>query len=498
MLLSARDLEDGARLSADVCIAGAGAAGITLALELAGSGLDVIVLAGGAETGEEPYQALYDGESAGIQAFRPRDHRVRAFGGSTHQWSGWCRPLDAEDFEARDHIPGDGWPITRAQLDPYYARAQVTLELGAYDYDAARLAARSGHPTLPLAGDAVTEAFQYSKPTRMAARYGPELDAADDVRVYLHGHLIDIVAGSGSVGELRCGTLEGSRFTIEAGRYVLALGGIENARMLLAADDGAGVANGSGLVGVGFMEHPHYYRRVALVFGEAQDVDFYTRLEVDTRLSDGDAEARVPVMGVVGLSAAAREREGLPHFLLQMQPADIDELDAQGATGPLGPLGVAELLPGAGPRSLVRFTARLEQTQTADSAVTLISERDALGIPRVRLRWAIEPGDNRKLLRALTLLGNGVGAADLGRLWLPVQGDAFRASDPQGGCHHMGTTRMGNDPQRAVADAHGRCFELDNLYLAGSSLFPSGGASNPTLTIVALAHRLADHLREGA
>ncbi|MDD9932695.1 MAG: GMC family oxidoreductase [Myxococcales bacterium] len=495
MLLSARDLEDGARLSADVCIAGAGAAGITLARDLIDSGLDVIVLAGGGVQPEDADQELYQGTTSGLQAFTLEEHRLRAFGGSTHLWSGWCRPMGAEDFVAREYIPGSGWPLDREALDPYYARAHQTLELGAFDYDAARLAERSGRPLLPLAGDAGTEIFQYSTPTRMHSRYGAELEAAEGVRVYEHGHLADIVAGVTGVGELACATLEGTSFTVEAGRFVLALGGMENARMLLAADDGRGVANGSGQVGVGFMEHPHYYRSTAILLAEAADVDFYSRFEVDTRVADDDPEASVRVMGVLALSAAAREREGLPAFLGQLVAADLEE-DAE-RTGELGPLGVAELLPGREARGMLLMTCRVEQTRHPDSRLTLIDQRDALGVPRLNLNWAIDARDDRALTRSLTLLGAEVARAGLGRLWLPERSGAFRGT-PRGGCHHIGTTRMGSDPDRGVVDGDCRSFELDNLYVAGSSLFPTSGAANPTLTIVALAHRLADHLKESA
>jgi choline dehydrogenase-like flavoprotein len=265
--------------------------------------------------------------------------------------------------------------------------------------------------------------------------------------------------------------------------------------MLLASDGGRGVANGSGAVGRYFMEHPHYYRSAAIVVPDALDVGFYERFEADTRVADDDEEQRVRVVGVLALSREAREREGLPAFLAQLAPADAATEQERGRTGRLGPLGVAELFsPGATP-GLLNLTCRVEQTPDPDSRITLRSERDALGLPVLDLHWAIRPEDDRALLRGLELLGTEVARAGLGRLWIPTSGEAFEGT-PKGGCHHMGTTRMGEDPERAVVDADCRSFDLDNLYIAGSSVFPTGGASNPTLTITALAHRLADHLKE--
>jgi choline dehydrogenase-like flavoprotein len=255
------------------------------------------------------------------------------------------------------------------------------------------------------------------------------------------------------------------------------------------------VANSSDAVGRYFMEHPHYYRSAAIVVPDAVDVGFYERFEADTRATDEDPEQRVRVVGVLSLSAEAREREGLPTFLAQLGPSDAAIEQERGRTGRIGPLGAAELLAGRATPGLLNLTCRVEQTPIPDSRITLRSERDALGLPVLDLHWAIRPEDDRNLLRALELLGIEVARAGLGRLWIPTSGDAFDGT-PKGGCHHMGTTRMGDDPERAVVDADCRSFDLDNLYVAGCSVFPTGGASNPTLTITALAHRLADHLKE--
>jgi choline dehydrogenase-like flavoprotein len=141
-----------------------------------------------------------------------------------------------------------------------------------------------------------------------------------------------------------------------------------------------------------------------------------------------------------------------------------------------------------------QLTVRAEQSPLRDSRVTLTDEVDALGMPRVALDWRIAPQDDEQMRRAMVILARELGAAGLARLWVP--GDATRFAwrqDPGG--HHMGATRMGRDPAVSVVDADCRAHEVRNLYVSGCSVFTTGGDSNPTLTVVALAHRLADTLR---
>jgi choline dehydrogenase-like flavoprotein len=496
MLSSANDLEDGARLVADVCIAGAGAAGITLALELIDSGLQVCVLAGGGLELAREEQELYQGTMSGLDGFTLDARRVRAFGGTTHWWAGWCRPLAVEDFEARDYIPHSGWPIAFEQLEPFYERAHRTLELGAFNYDLELILTRAERSWLQLEGSAVrSELFQFSPPTRMGLTYRSRIEEAANVRALADGHMLDIETDGRRVVRLSCGTLAGKRFTVEAGRFVLAMGALENARMLLAADGGRGIANGSDAVGRYFMEHPHYRSSVKVVSPDGIDTTSYARFTADTRVSDDDPEAPIDVVAVLGLSAAAREREGLPTWNATLVDAegDLGEAEAQ-HQGAIGPLGVAELLRPQKSAKLWTLTCRVEQTPDPDSRVTLIDERDAFGIPRIDLHWKIRERDNEALVRSLELLGADLARNGMGRLYVPTH--AGRFDFPRGsGCHHMGTTRMASDAEHGVVDADCLCFDLDNLYLAGSSVFATSGASNPTLTIVALAHRLADHLK---
>jgi choline dehydrogenase-like flavoprotein len=486
--LDSRDLEDGDVVGADLCIVGGGAAGITLALALASSGLTVMLLESGGLEPDAATTALAEAKMTGIQTWSPAEMRVRALGGSTGHWEGWCRPLAAEDFTARSWLPGSGWPITHAELAPYYALAQETLELGAFDYDPAARAASSGRALLPFTLGAESRYYQLSPPTRMGALYRAELDAADYLTLYTYANVTNIVldAVHTRVVAVDFRTLSGKSFRAQAGLFVLAMGGLENARLLLASNTqlAAGVANGNDVVGRYFMEHPRYAGVLTAVHGKLPELSFYRGHASDLRAG----ERAVDIVGAIGLSAAVRAEHQLLNVTATLETAALD-----GATGAIPP-AVAQALvtrDGTAPGAL-SFTLRCEQSPQATSRVTLDTELDALGMPRLCLDWWISPDDEKRMARAARLLARELGALG-GRLWFQSTGGRL-AGTPNPGGHHLGTTRMGTDPATSVVDANGRCHDLENLFIAGSSVFPTGGDAHPTLTIVALAHRLAAYL----
>ena len=488
MLRDARSLAEGAELSADVCILGAGAAGITLARRLAGHGLRVIVLESGSFEIEARHQALYAGVMSGIDTWALDDHRWRLFGGSTERWAGWCMPLLVDDFIERAHVPDSGWPFGLSDLARGYALAHEDLELGPFEYGAVALAAADRMPLIEGSGRLETHVFRYSPPTRMGTRYRAELDAAEDVEVWMWANAVDLVLDDrlARIDRVACATLDGIHFTVTAGRCVLAMGGLENARLLLASRSQVegGVANSSGLVGAMFMEHPHLYGAAAWIEPGALDERFYARHATGSG---------VQVRGALALSRETREAQRLPHLTATLEETPVDDA----STGAVPATAVAALSGRPAKARLFTLSVRAEQTPYRDSALSLSEERDALGLPRLDLHWAVSDDDRRAYARALDILGAELGAAGLGRLWTPLDEEGRVAHSIRPGGHHMGTARMHVDPDRGVVDGDGRAHDVDNLYVAGSAVFPTGGAANPTLTIVALAERMAEHLAGG-
>jgi len=498
MYRDAAQLEAGATLQADVCIAGAGPAGITIARELRGKGLRVLLLESGAPEFEQATQDLYKGEATGVGDVKLTGCRVRVFGGTSNWWAGWCRPLEEDDLLTRPWLPRSGWPLTRADLDPYYQRAHATVQIGAFSYDPEPVARLAGKPLLPLDPERVsTVLYQFSPPTNFAKAYGADLEAAEDVEVWFHANVVDVALNDAgqAVTHLACRTLDGLDFTVRANRFVLALGGIETPRVLLAArsQEPAGVGNAQDLVGRHFMEHPHYYTGAFIVFAPDAPVDLYLGKKAGRTVDDDHPGGLDTTFGLaLGLPRAAREAAGV--LTMAANLIEVDVADYDDTPEAVKVTQAASLLRAPGTRLCV-LNIRAEQTPIPQSRVSLLDELDPLGLPRVKLDWQVAEDDLRSVDHTYRAVAAELGRNGLGRLWMPQDADGrYLPPSYVGGCHHLGTARMSERPEDGVVDGDGRVWGLDNLYLAGSSVFPTGGFANPTLTIVALAHRLADLL----
>jgi len=497
LILNAQNLADGDTITADVAIVGAGAAGITLAVALRDSGLSVVLLESGGYSPTSTTQDLYQGTMSGLNTWDlGAGTRLRFFGGSTNAWAGWCRPLEEDDFEARAWIPHSGWPTTYAELRPFYERAHSVCELASFDYDPVSVAAELGVTLLDLDPTRVQSAlYQFSPPTRFGMRYRDALAAASDITVYLNANLTNLVQDSvgGAITRLQCSTLDNTSFTVEAQRYVLAMGGIETPRVMLASrdHDPRGVANSSGLVGCYFQEHPHYYFSGSILNVDSV-LDFYTSgAMAQVEVADEDPRS-VLIRGALTLPRAVREAEGIPNLGIELLAGSLDD-----DTGAITMRDARTLVPdSASPGMGLGMTLRVEQTPLKESRLTLRDDDlDALGMPRVDLDWRIREEDRIGNQRALDVLGAEFGRAKLGRVWQRLA-NGLIDREPLPGSHHMGTVRMHADPTEGVVDGNARCHDVSNLYIAGSSLFTTSGYANPTLTICALALRLADHLKE--
>jgi len=242
MIIDARTIDNGVELMAPVVIIGGGVAGITMALELETKGIDAILLESGGRKPDDATRDLYRGESTELPYQFADGCRSRFLGGSSNCWGGWCRPLDTWDFEKRPWVAHSGWPISAADLAPYYPRTHKYLELGPFNYDIEQFARTMGRPDvrrMPLPTGRVWDSIsQFSPPTRLGRRFGGELERARHVRTYLYANIVDIEADSEAkhVRRLHCRTWTGTTFTATGRQFVLATGGIENARLLLASN----------------------------------------------------------------------------------------------------------------------------------------------------------------------------------------------------------------------------------------------------------------------
>lgn len=530
MLTDARSVADGTVIKGDVCIVGAGPAGISIARALertrpGGRALRVVLLESGAFQPHRATQALYRGRNVGREYFPLDGCRVRAFGGSTQRWGGWCRALDEEDFSQRDWVPGSGWPIAAADLLPYYCQARALCELAVTEGEIDHGPPLPRRPRLPIRDPSLrTVVYQFSPPTRFGQAYRRDVVSSDATQLFLSANVADLEGGAygGPVTAAQVRTLAGTGFRVEARAFILAAGGIENPRILMAsrATRPGGLGNEHDLVGRYFMEHLHVRLGCFVPTRRDTNLSFYV---------EGRRSVRRP-LGALTLNAAARRERGLAGFSAVFLPPSrrsvTATLDHQARlTDPwglhaasiarAGGLGFAlrvvdkalrdiresgslswHGIPIGPGRDVYEIMGRGEQTPLRDSRVMIERERDPLGMPRAVLDWRINPCDLESMTTSLAGIGDVLARTGIGRIQLPDDPHGTWASRITGSWHHMGTTRMHADPRCGVVNADGRVHSVPNLYVTGSSVFPTGGYANPTLTILAAALRLADHVSE--
>src|SRR5579859_6659449 len=261
MHIDARELPNNSLIEGDICIIGAGAAGISMALEFLNTPHKVILLEGGGFQYESQMQDLYKGKTTGQRYFPLESARLHYFGGTTGHWAGFCSPLDPIDFEKRDWVPYSGWPIKRADLDPYYARAQKNLDLGPYEYEDSYWIARDRKlDSLPFNHAAVyNKMWQFSPPTRFGEKYKDTIVKASNIHLYTYANVTNIDANeqASAIQQVTIKNFAGKAHIVKAKKFVLACCSIQNARLLLASNKQAkhGLGNDNDLVGRYFMEH---------------------------------------------------------------------------------------------------------------------------------------------------------------------------------------------------------------------------------------------------
>ena len=510
MIVNADTLPPNFAIEADICVIGAGAAGITLARDLQSSGKTVAVLEGGGMDITAESQALYSGDVVG-HPYTPLDRdRLRFFGGTTNHWSGSCKPFQSDEF--------DGWPFGADVMDAYYRRAQIVCQLGQYTYNPEDWGTAEATPIRLLAESRLKNGiFQYSPPTQFGSVYGKELAAAQSLTVYLNANVIEIETrvDTSAVTSLRVACFGGKLLRARARHYVLATGGIENARLLLNSDKvrTTGLGNENDLVGRYFMDH-------VTVPGAATVVADASRPE--WKFYDQHLVGDQRIEGYLTATQDVKRREELPPFAIGLRPATAAAAEfynynlpaslrsqlSEGAANKMAFL-VSRLITQAeaswdwmynqmwrSPPGTVSTVFICGPVSSPASRVTLLDSVDAFGLRRAKLDWRLPRDFEIKMRRAHEIVGEELGRTGLARMRLESSGTGHDPMDDVGHGHHqMGTTRMNNDPRQGVVDEHCRVHNLNNLFVAGSSVFPSYACDDPTMTIVALALKLSDHLK---
>ena len=535
MFIDTRRIEEGSVVDTTICIIGGGVAGITLALEMEKIGIETCLLESGGLDPDDGTRDLYRGEDIGLPYIFSDGCRSRFLGGSSNCWGGWCRPLDPWDFEKRDWIANSGWPFGLEELAPFYERTHDLLALGPNNFEPAFWEAAIGRRDvrrIPLPSGRVRDTIsQFSPPVRFGRVYRENLKRAQRVRAFLYANVVDIETDkhARTVSRVKVATLSGRTMYVSARKFVLATGGIENARLLLASNkiQACGLGNGNGVVGRYFMDHPRmqsgsigftknwsrdklydikYHYMNSAVAAHGTHIAAQLALVPEVLREERLLNARVWFSSIFPGegSEAAQALFRCKQALLKKEQAGwklSDDLVSM-ISHPVDTLGYGftRLFQ---PRALirgVRFQIIVEPEPNPDSRVSLsITSKDSLGMPRVQVDWRLGPHVQRTLDRTLSIIAEELRLGGVAEVALdpPIEGGAWPSNlEKEGTWHHMGTTRMHDLPTHGVVDRDCKVHGMTNLYIAGSSVFPTAGANFPTITIAALTLRLAKHVAQ--
>ena len=536
--------------STGVCIVGSGPAGVVLALELARTGHDVILVESGRHAADEAIQSLGDATIADGQAHvAMRLATRRQVGGASNIWGGRCVPFDPVDFDDRPHVARSRWPVTYEEMAAYFQRASDWFITGRAVFNThaiPEVRKKTLVPGLPDGDMRSSDLERWSLPTNFRSEYARQLASTPGLRLVTGLTCVEILTdpSARTVRGLRCRRMDGAEEVLTARRYVVACGGLESTRLLLASRSvvPAGLGNHAGLLGRYYMGH---------VSGHICQVVFDTPPQATAYEYERDADG-VYVRHRMSLSRSVQHRERLPNIVAWLvNPHLADPRHGSGilsfaylalSSPTFGKRFVAEGIRqaaiGSGPRvvwphvmnmlrdlpataafvptfAYRRFLKRRkapgffvrspnnryvlhyygEHMPNAESRVQLDETVDALGMPRLRIDFRFQDADFAGVVRAHAVWDRHLREHGCGRLEYEAGDPVENARAGQGGGYHQsGTTRMAADPADGVVDPDLRVHGIDNLYVASSSTFVTSGQANSTFMIVAFALRLADHL----
>jgi len=540
MIINAKTLSANEIIETDLLIIGAGPAGIAIGKQFAGTSVRVIIL----ESGEESYNYTAQDLNRGVITGTPAEpldaSRLRLLGGTSNHWAGWCRPLEKEDFESREDWPESGWPISREELNQYYQGAVELCQLAGNVFDdleywKSQFGGKKLNKLNLNDSRLLTSIFQISPPTRFGDTYRQDLEQAKNIRLILNATVLELLKSEDSTVQssikklsgVRVSTLEGKQFTVNAHSTVMAVGGVETSRLLLLSKNinPHGAGNENDVVGRYFMDHPWLRSISYLRFNKPNT---YWPLYFDkTKILN------TRIFGTLTPSPELKRSKHIGGFRLWLQPSKASSAGNDSARTIFKDLkqgqisddlsehianiyADVDILADAAYKTIFQvrnspfahkplindpylgafIDLNIEQQPNPNSRLTLDSTTDMFGQRNIKLDWLLTDTDWKTATTALNVAAQEFGRINAGRVHIPLEGET--PNWPQlitSSNHHMGGARMSDDPLRGVVNKNCRVHTIDNLYIAGSAVFPTSGYANPTLTIVALSLKLATHLR---
>lgn len=506
--------ELGSELCCDICVIGAGAAGIALAIELLDTDIDVIVLESGGLDIDESLQQLNSGTSTGATRQALESTRLRKLGGATNLWTGLLAPFSKFDFdrEAIGDVPG--WPVSAVEMSSYYERALTMLQHSGRTFDQS-LADDLCRSKVPIDSALIDQSFiHYSSTLNFGQHFKAVLESSDNVRIVLDATAVKLTMAprSDTLESIEAFSSKKASLAVRASSFVLACGALENSRLLLNSKGFSGLALGNhrDLVGRYLMDHPTGFCGTVTQTGD------YSLSEILSDFTHRSAKYR-PVLSFPPTQLGSGRPNASCYFWPDKQGPDrlsrIASYLKRVVVGSRGVnSGLEELtrsntvnkgVTAAGLSSQtsgpLRIKAVLEQTPEYRNRILLGNDRDRLGVPLPHLQWQLGALESRSLTRLMRNLEQefsrvGVGKITLAR-WMREGLKAFNVHMTDYN-HPMGGTRMATSDEYGVVDQYSRVYSTENLYIAGGSVFSTGSIYNPTLTILALTIRLADRLKQ--
>ncbi|MAD16656.1 MAG: choline dehydrogenase [Alteromonadaceae bacterium] len=526
MIIDANTLLETQEHRFQYCILGGGVAGITLANELLASGKSVCIVEGGDETFTMESQSLYAPTKKPKTYEDTTYNRLRFLGGSSNHWENSTSEFKPSDFKVKSWIEHSGWPIEYKDVQPFYKRAAQYCGTGTDGYEtkywAKTLDKKDVLSDSTMIGSNIVKAA--IPPVHFFAKHGQSLVEASNVTIFKNANLTDLEFDQASsiVKQIVFTNYSGVKQLVAADKFILCLGGIENARLMLVFNEKYenSLGNSSDCVGRYFMDHP--VLRAAKLYPEDKDkLSLYTmRKEVGDRLLNGfieineDALISKELSNIrVPLAPASHYviSEGIESFHVLGTAWDDKELPDNFGQHVVNVLSDIDMVTEAISRKAFGdklfdysedfggydLPIMIEQTPKRDNRVYLSDEVDAQGMKKILIDWTLHDDDIARMWGALEVLGKELGRLDLGRLKVMREyEERLRTDKLFFSHHHMGTTRMADSQESGVVDRNLKVFNTQNFYIAGSSVFPTGSHVPPTLTIAALTIRLAEHLLE--
>lgn len=493
MLIDSRELDDDQFISCDICIIGAGAAGITIAKSFLYSGVSVCLMESGEFQANSDTQNLYKGWTVfnGEPEKESYLHgsRLRYFGGSTNHWAGWCRPLDPMDFKKKDWVDYSGWPIDESDLAPYYSSAADVVEIDPfkeYEYDGRGFA---GEDSIINSPNMCAKHFHFSPPTRFGVKYRRDLIDARNIEIYINANArkIHLNENGDEVKHVTFETLSGVRFSVSATTTVIATGGVENARILLLSNNiqKNGIGNEHDQLGRYFMDHANYPHTANLFLSNTSgNLNVYDRSKNLKRVS------------ILGFTDNMQKNNRLLNTAMQVVTPRINPDEVNNAADVIQTFdAIRRNQADKDSMFLGQLEMISELNPDPNNRITLDHEVDRLGLQKSRLVLNLTTQHLKTITKSIELFAIELAKLSNGRLRIGFSEDQpTRNYYPAN--HHSGTTRMSESSLSGVVDSDCKVHGIRNLFVAGSSIFPTIGFATPTFTIVAMAQRLSDHVEK--